>query len=169
MNGTLMTFGNDKEQYSNMNHSIHYNGLESDYKTFAKFVYIFETQIRLYNSLSEFSIKFHRTADYFYRSVQKYILYTSIDKINGIGELVKKGKQTLFFTKSKYQLYDFCRHLRNSFCHALIQRNETVLSVPDMKGKKILTSKGSIEYPIAVEFFRTLIAEYESNITNELR
>lgn len=152
-----------------MKDSGNYNGLESDYKTIAKFVYIFETQIRLCNTLSLFSTKYHRTADYFSHSVQKYILYTSKDKLNGIKEFVKKGKQTLFFTESKYQLYDFCRHLRNSFCHALIRKTETVLSIPDKKGRKILTSKGSIEYSLAIEFLKILISEYESQIANELR
>ena len=150
-----------------MNDTAHYNGIEGDYKILAKFVYIYETQICLYNSLFALSAEFHETAQYFNRSVQKYLLYVSIDEINGRKNLVKKGKQTLFFTKHKYQFYDFCRHLRNSFCHAHLWKNEAVLFVPDRKGGKTITSKGCIEYSLVIVFLRKLIAEYESRFTNE--
>ena len=140
-----------------------YNGLVKDMNSFAKFIYIYESQIKALNSFDDFSHHFSEASNIFIHSIRHYIRYASIDDLNNKKEkvLVEKGKQTLFFTKSKVQVIDFCRHLRNSFCHALLNKDANALSVPDCKGKTV-TSKGHIEYSLIKKFIAALVHEYES-------
>ncbi len=56
-----------------------------------------------------------------------------------IANLSKKETRTLFFTKSKFQVADFCRHMRNAFVHGLLQKyKKTFIYQMKMGDKKRL-------------------------------
>ena len=85
-----------------------------------------------------------------------------------MGEISKQedfSQNTLFFTKSKTQVLDFCRHLRNAFCHALLEKNQPqkgFLSIKDKSYGKY-TCIGYLEYEIVKRFMLELIKSYESD------
>ena len=49
-----------------------------------------------------------------------------------------------FFTKKKCQILDFCRHLRNSFSHGLLKKENNIIIIPDIN-RNYYSSKGFLE------------------------
>ena len=67
---------------------------------------------------------------------------------------------TFYFTSGKYKVRELCRHLRNSFSHALLKKDGNKLVVTDMYRKQN-TSIGYLQYTTIIDFLKKIIAEYE--------
>lgn len=65
-------------------------------------------------------------------------------------------------TKHRFQIWDMCRHLRNSFSHGLLNVSENHVIITD-KHLKRLTATGFLDYISVKEFIVEIIKEYESN------
>ncbi len=134
-----------------------YNGLKNDLNSFAKFIFIYETTIKLMNREKDFFTEYY-VAYIKFKALQKKMKFLTIAKI---ANLSKKETRTLFFTKSKFQVADFCRHMRNSFVHGLLQKDKKNIYISDENGRQ-KTATGYLEYQPVKEFIIEVIKKYES-------
>lgn len=137
---------------------MQYNGLKSDFNSLSKFVFIYETRIKRMNRENEF-IQFSSNAFYLF----KHKLRTNIKfaTISEIKNRPKQTKQTLFLTKKRNLIIDFCRHLRNSFSHGLLKKENNNMIILDVYRKKY-TSKGFLEYEAVMQFVIEIIKDFEN-------
>jgi len=134
-----------------------YNNLESQLKTLAKFVFIYESHIKEKSKEADFKEISTEALYVFKKSIQKKIKYATDEEIRSEKT---SNKQTLFFTKNKVQILDFCRHLRNSICHGIISKDGCKLNIPDKnRGKE--TSKGFLDYDHVITFIKYIILNFE--------
>lgn len=125
----------------------YYNSLKSDLNLLAKFVFLYEKEIKLVHRLDDFKKKYPNAELIFKKTIQSKVKQAKLKYIQDRQE----EEEGLIFTGRDCQVLDFCRHLRNSFCHALIKREGKLLYIPDRsRGKK--TSVGAIEYKRVKEF-----------------
>lgn len=138
---------------------MEYNGLKSDLNSLAKFVFIYETEIKKMVNETDFK-QFNEQAFYsFKHKIQAKIKNATINEIKNSPE---SSKQTLYFTKQKNQILDFCRHLRNAFSHGLLRKESKKMIIID-KNRGNCTSKGYVEYDITKKFIVEIIKEFENN------
>ena len=88
-----------------------YNGLQNDMTSFAKFAFIFEKEIKANVKNEEFKSRFKTAFELYEHKVKCHVRYV---KQKDIATITDYAKFTLFFTKKRSQVLDFCRHLRNS-------------------------------------------------------
>lgn len=101
-----------------------YKGLNSDMNLFSKFVFVYETEIKHLEKADDF-LKFStRAAHIFRHEIQPKVKNATRKELKS---QIDFTKHSLFFTKSKAQILDFCRHLRNSFVHANLEKQKTNL------------------------------------------
>ena len=137
---------------------MQYNGLKSDFNSLSKFVFIYETRIKRMNREDEF-IKFSSNAFYLFKhKLRINIKYATMSEIKNIPQ---KTKQTLFFTKKRNLIIDFCRHLRNSFSHGLLKKENNNMIISDVY-RKNYTSKGFLEYEATMDFVIEIIKDFEN-------
>ena len=67
----------------------------------------------------------------------------------------------LFLTKKRNLIIDFCRHLRNSFSHGLLKKENNNMIILDVYRKKY-TSKGFLEYEAVMQFVIEVIKDFEN-------
>lgn len=139
------------------NNNDKYNGLKSDLNLLAKFVYLYESKIKRYSTEKEFKTNFPNA---FY--VYKYELDKRIRPATkkDIQSLSPNDTITLYITSGRYKVYDLCRHLRNSFSHALLEKEGKELKIIDKSGS-CNTSIGYLQYKFIVDFLKEIIAVYE--------
>lgn len=124
-----------------------YNNIEDQLKTFAKFVFIYETKIKQMTKETDFN-SISSDALHSFKRMQKSMKYAKEEEIRNTTIF---SKQTLLFTKNKVQILDFCRHLRNSICHGIISKDDKKINIPD-KYRGRVTAKGFLEYETLIEF-----------------
>lgn len=148
---------------SEQNLSLPYNGLKSDYNTLAKFVYIYEKEIKNLNTESQFSQKYSQAFYVFKHHLKGSIKYATLEELSQ--DVANSKKYTLYYTKHKFQVWDLCRHLRNSISHAIIEKGEMekrkkiIIILDKYRGK--VTSKGYLDYSSIKEFIVEMIKKYE--------
>lgn len=136
---------------------MQYNGLKSDFNCLAKFVFIYETVIKKMNKEEEFS-QWSSNAFYLFKhELQKNMKNTKVCEFK---DIPKQTKQTLFFTKRKCQIIDFCCHLRNSFSHGLLKKENNRIIISDMS-RGHYSSMGFLEYNIVKKFVIEVVKEFE--------
>ena len=137
---------------------MQYNGLKSDFNSLSKFVFIYETRIKRMNRENEF-IQFSSNAFYLFKhELRTNIKFATISEIKNIPE---HTKQTLFFTKKRNLIIDFCRHLRNSFSHGFLKKENNNMIISDVY-RKNYTSKGYLKYETIMKFVIEIIKDYEN-------
>lgn len=139
-----------------------YNGLDSDLKTFAKFVFIYETKIKNIRCIKDFKSFSKEAFNIFNSDLQPKIKYASMDELASQTDF---SKQTLFFPKDKAQILDFCRHLRNAFSHTYLSKKNKkpiLLFISDYLGSKKQTCKGFLEYKSVIKFINQVVKDFES-------
>lgn len=137
-----------------------YNGLKSDLNCFAKFSYIYETEIKTLVKEDEFSRKYKKAFQQSWKKLKKQIKYTKVNELENAVIANNNKTYSLYYTKHKVLILDFCRHLRNSFSHALVSRKQGRLFINDKKGAKN-TCLGFVNYSDAKQFIIEIINEYE--------
>lgn len=135
-----------------------YCGLKDVLGEFAKFVIIYEEEIVKLRKYSAFKEKFPRASKIFEKEIHYNVKYA---KCCDIGNIKVHAKYTLFFAKNNYQVADLCRHLRNSFAHALMEIDDEKLFIKDVNNKKQTTSSGYLDKSLLISFLTELIKEYE--------
>lgn len=137
-----------------------YNGLYYNLNTLSKFVYIYETRIKTMSRTDDFLNLSKGAACVFKSKIQPKIKYATKDEIANQTDFTK---QSLFFTKKKVLIIDFCRHLRNSFNHALLIKQRTrpiSFSITDISSNQY-TCKGFLNYTSVNKFILHIIQDYE--------
>ena len=134
-----------------------YNGLDSDLKSLAKFAFIYESQIKYYSTEEEFRRHFPNAFYIYKHEMDKRIRPV---KTKDIPNISPNDTITFYFTSGKYKVRELCRHLRNSFSHALLKKDGNKLVVTDMYRKRN-TSIGYLQYTTIIDFLKKIIAEYE--------
>ena len=142
--------------------STSYNGLLADFKLLAQFVFIFETELKLMNKQSEFKEKYPKAFNYVKDLCKKIKHVKTVDIPNQ--EIT--DKYTLFFAKNNSKCLDFLRHLRNSFTHALLSKQNERLFISDKKTKNKESCKGYLDYKIVKQFIVELQKEYDEHNKN---
>lgn len=136
-----------------------YNGLMDDLDNLAKFAYIYADEIQNLKKENEFCSKYPNACNVFKNKLQKNMKFATCTEI---ANLKGEKKQTLFFTGSKAQSIELCRHLRNSFSHGLLSNQAQRLMIFD-KDRGSYTSKGYLNYDDVKEFIKEVIKDYENN------
>lgn len=134
-----------------------YNGLKQDLNTFAKLVYIYETQIKFFTKEKIFIEKYSKAYSIYKQKIRSNLRYATGKEIKHIDD---KITSKLYFTKSTVLVLDLLRHIRNSFSHGLLIKDSKNLKIFD-KYRQIKTSKGSLEYSTIKEFIVEIIKQYE--------
>jgi hypothetical protein len=134
-----------------------YNGLKDDLNTFSKFVYIYETKIKFIRKVNDFLMVSREASYLFKHNIQPKVKYATKYEIASLADF---SKQTLFFTASSVQIIDFCRHLRNSFVHALLEKKDNKFYITD-KSRNKETCKGFLDYTLVKEFVIQIVKDYE--------
>ena len=138
---------------------MYYNGLTNDLNSFAKFIYIYETEIKCMTKLSDFSGKYNKSYEIFLKNkLKNYIKYVRRKEILN---LIGSKRYTLHMTKQKFQIWDLCRHIRNSIVHALVFIDKDKLLITDKHCGR-LTTTGYLSYKHVKEFIVEIINEYEN-------
>lgn len=140
-----------------------YNGFNSDLETFAKFIFIYENQIKSMNNKADFSILSQGALHFFSTNIQPVVKYV---KANKFAVQPVSSKHTLFFTKNKNQILDFCRHFRNSFCHILLQKSGTTSIIIRDNYNGDATCDGTLEHNVLIQFITQIINDYEMTEKN---
>ena len=130
-----------------------YNGLQNDMTSFAKFAFIFEQEIKVNVKNEEFKSRFKAAFELYEHKVKCHVRYV---KQKNIATVTDYAKFTLFFTKKHSQVLDFCRHLRNSFVHGILIKE-------DKNNRQKVSSKGYLEYRLVKEFVKEIVKSYEYN------
>lgn len=139
-----------------------YNGLKGDMNTLAKFVFIYEKKIKHKSRVDEFTEVSAEAMHVFKHDIQSHIKFATKEEIANQTDF---SKQTLFFTgDGKAQIYNFCRHLRNSFGHAILEKNSNLIYVNDKDSRGRKTSVGFLSYKVIKAFIVPIIQAYEVNI-----
>lgn len=137
-----------------------YNGLQNDMTSFAKFAFIFEQEIKAKVKNEEFKSRFKTAFELYEHKVKCHVKYV---KQKDIATTSEYAKFTLFFTKKHSQVLDFCRHLRNSFVHGILIKDDKFLAINDKNNRKQVSSKGYLEYKLVMGFVKEVVKSYEYN------
>lgn len=137
-----------------------YNGLQNDMTSFAKFAFIFEQEIKVNVKNEEFKSRFKAAFELYEHKVKCHVRYV---KQKDIATITDYAKFTLFFTKKHSQVLDFCRHLRNSFVHGILIKDDKFLAINDKNNRKQVSSKGYLEYKLVMGFVKEVVKSYECN------
>lgn len=149
---------------------MRYNGLHNKMAFFAKFCFIYEKEIKQMVRSGEFESCFKTAFDLYEQKMKCHARYAKEEEIDSI---VEYAQFTLFFTQGKSHILDFCRHLRNSFNHGILVKDDKKLIINDKKTKnrkencEQITSKGFLEYKLVEEFVKYIVNVYEHNNKNE--
>lgn len=137
-----------------------YCGVKTMLNTFAKFVVVYETEIKEMRRCNEFEQKFSKAYSLYKFQMLKTIKYATCAEL---AEIKPYAKYTLFFNKRTVIILDLCRHLRNSFAHAILFCKKDKLYVNDIGrgGKK--TSIGWLDKKLVINFLTEIGKEYEQN------
>ena len=107
-----------------------------------------------------FSNKYKDAFQHSWKKLKKQVKYTKINELENMIIENDNNNYSLYYTKSKVLILDFCRHFRNSFSHALTNRKQGKLFINDKKGVKN-TCLGFVNYSDVKEFIIEIIKEYE--------
>ena len=121
-----------------------YNGLQNRMSFFAKFCFIYEHDIKVMMTNGDFKSCFGAAFELYEHKIKCHSRYVKVEEIDII---VEYAQFTLFFTQSKSHVLDFCRHLRNSFNHGILE----------------ITSKGYLEHKLVEQFVKEIVNVYEHN------
>lgn len=129
--------------------------------TLAKFVFIYEKKIKYRSRVDEFAEVSTEASYAFKHNIQPHVKFATKKEIVNQTDF---SKQTLFFTgdSKAAQIYNFCRHLRNSFNHAQLQKNAKELFILDNDNHRRPTCRGWLEYAMVKDFLVWIIRDYES-------
>lgn len=120
-------------------------------------MFIYERTLKGFTRESEFTKVSKSAKHIFDKRLKPQIKYI---KKKDIDNIVPNSRYTLYFTKQTAQILDFCRHLRNSFCHAMSVKNMDKLEIYDsFRGGR--TSTGYLPYKGIIDFMAQLIRDYE--------
>lgn len=142
-----------------------YNGLEKDFKTFSKFVFIYEEKISSFTKNDDFKSFSKKAMEVYNKYLGKKIVIKTIKEIE---QANSDSKHTLFIAKRNVKLLDFCRHLRNSFCHAILKVQNGEIDIPDKGRGGLTSSKGTLNYTSVLEFVNEIINDYENKAKTTL-
>lgn len=149
-----------------------YNGLYNEMEVYAKFVFIYEQEIKTMKRVPLFDERFPEANIIFSVELSDAVKHTTKNKMRKPQKKQRKDA-TLLFTKNSGLVIDFCRHFRNSFAHALMYKQGNKLYIPDFSFKKDkntkerikeITSKGYVNSTLAYQFIQEIIKEYEHNL-----
>lgn len=137
---------------------MRYNGLKQDLNTFAKLVYIYETQIKFLYKEKMFVEKYSKAYSVYKQKIRSNLKYATREGIKHLDDKIITSK--LYFTRKRVLILDLLRHIRNSFSHGLLIKDSKNLKISD-KYRQFKTSKGSLEYSTIKEFIVEIIKQYE--------
>ena len=135
-----------------------YSGLKDVLNFYAKFVYVYETDIQYIEREKDFIAKYQK-AFYVYKHEFKSIVKEAKQK--DLIDIPDNTKGKLFYTKQKTLVLDLCRHFRNSFVHALMVRDGKEIIIKD-KNRQFYTCKGSLKIMSVRDFISEIVKTYES-------
>lgn len=137
-----------------------YCGLKSIIGNFSKFIIIYESYIKNMRKCGEFDRMFPKAYQMFKFKLQNSMKYSKRDELT---EIKPYAKYTLFFTNSKVLVLDFCRHLRNSFVHAIMECKDGKIYINDIGRFQKKTSVGYLNKALVVNFVTEVVKEYEQD------
>lgn len=109
----------------------------------------------------KFQKEFPKAYSYYFAHLDNHIIY---GKMSNLEEKLQKTNFTLTYTKEGCQVYDLCRHLRNSLCHSLFEITEDGFYIIDTckSNRNSRTSSGYLKSEELYEFIEIIVNEYEN-------
>ena len=109
--------------------------------------------------LADFSARYNKSYEISLKNkLKNHIKYARRKEILN---LIDRERYTLHMTKQKFLIWDLCRHIRNSFAHALIFIDKDKLMITDKHCGRLTTS-GYLNYKHVKEFIVMIINEHEN-------
>lgn len=150
-----------------LNHHSNFNfaSMEDIYKGLSlkelqcclQYVFIYEQKIKPMKRVNAFKSLFVSAFDCYEKKLQKQIQFRSVDAIQKNEISFNTGTCMLYISSSnKAKLLHFCNKLRNSICHALIQKEGNNFLIKDFYKHKC-TCSGSIHISDINEFIELII------------
>ena len=137
-----------------------YRGHKSYINFLGRFVGVFEDIInKQLTAETEIKKRFPNSANYFNNNIRRHVGHSTSDKMDKV--LNRKGI-TLAYNGSNCLLYELCRHIRNSYCHMLLEVDGDILKVHD-KSKGKITSRGYLLKETFLDFVKSMVNEYENS------
>ena len=133
---------------------MQYKGHKAYINYLGKYVAIFEEIIK--NQItSDNAIKrqFPDSYKIYNAKIKKHVGHATIRKINTV---LHRNGITLAYNGSNCLIYELCRHIRNSFCHQLLEVSGDKLYVYDKHNRNFSSNK------TLIEFIKSIVKEYEN-------
>lgn len=131
-----------------------YNGLPEKLRLLlADYIFVYETKIAKYKKISDFRTDSDKAWAIFEESIRDSVVYNKAKN--------KKNK-TLYYSRRKNLLLDFCRHLRNSFVHAQLKKSGDYLYISDKHSGKS-TCEGYLKCDDVIKFIKAIVESYKNN------
>ena len=141
---------------------ILYKGHKPYITYLGKFVAIFEEVVnKQLTAERDFKIKYPHSYQIFDKQIRKNVGHATIDTIP---KKLTRVNITLVYNGSNCLIYELCRHIRNSFCHMLLEIDSidsNTIKIIDKSRNKI-SSNGSIDKSVFLSFIKTIVEEYEN-------
>ena len=137
-----------------------YRGHLSYVSYLGKYVGVFEDSInKQLTAEVELKKKYPNSACYFRNNIKRLVGHSTSEKLE---KTLKGRKITLAYNGSNCLMYELCRHIRNSYCHMLLEIDGDKLKIVD-KSRGKLTSSGYLLKDILVDFIKMIVNEYENS------
>ncbi len=154
-----MIMEKEKNQENSNSHRP-YRGHQSYINYLGRYVGVFEDVInKKLTSVVGFKKCFPESVHSFDKEIKKHVGHSTSEKME---KTLKRTGITLAFNGSNCLLYELCRHIRNSYCHLLLEIDGDKLKVIDKSRGKI-TSTGYLPKKVLIDFVKSIVNEYENS------
>lgn len=139
-------------------YTMEYKLKNTEVLLFYKLASIYEEKIKSINTDKEFIKIFPRTAEFFKNKFPKG--FTKSRKIDEIGTSIPP-ENTMYMTIYKSHMLSFFRHVRNSYCHYLLEKDNNFYIIIDHDNNHRATARGKISASLLKELIEQLDLEYK--------
>ncbi len=157
------------EQQSKSSTVYDYNGLNNDLITLAKFLILYESEIRGLKEEGELQNISPEAYRIFEQEIDPYI-----SKVEGRKEIdnweCQRYEQKLIYASINVDLIlALCKHLRDAFCHNHLKKEDDLIFIKDIniRNKKV-TAIGFLPYNSVIKFLSQLVADTEDSLNKQV-
>ena len=138
-----------------------YKGHKSYINYLGRFVAVFEDVInKQMTSEQQFKNEFPQSFLTFQNRIKKNVGHATRDNLS---KVLNRKNITLAYNGNNCLVYELCRHIRNSFCHLMLEVDGNKMKIID-KYRNKLSSDGWIDKDTFLSFIKSVVNEYENKV-----